>query len=160
MKVALDTRAIIYLNDFRMFEEIFTVIEVIDEVKDRISSLKLSGVKANVIEPGKSAVDEIKKIAKTTGDLEKLSKTDIKILALAKELDLIVVSDDYNVQNVAQKMGMGYLSLFNEKITKAIKWGMFCRNCKKFFEDAGNCPKCGSRLARKPATEELIRNKN
>ena len=159
MKVVLDTSAIIYLNDFRMFDEIFTVSDVIDEVKDRINVLKLSGIKFKIIDPSERSIKEVEEVAKETGDLEKLSKTDMKILALAKEKGLGIVSDDYNIQNVAEKLGINYISLFSKKITKIIQWGKYCGNCKKFFENKSMCPKCGNQLARKPLTEEFIRTK-
>ena len=160
MKVVLDTSAIIYLNDFRMFDEIFTVSDVIDEVKDRINTLKLSGINFQVVDPTESSIKEIKKIARETGDLEKLSKTDIKILSLAKENRLDIVSDDYNIQNVAERIGIKYISLFSGKITKFTQWGKYCDNCKRFYEKGGTCTKCGSQLIRKPVKEELINNKN
>src|SRR4030042_5690148 len=102
MKVVLDTSAIIYLNDFRKFDEIITVQEVVEEVKDKVSSMKLSGLRFKVVEPSKEEIDEIKKIAKETGDLEKLSITDIKVLALAKEKTCSVISDERNGKNIAE----------------------------------------------------------
>ena len=159
MKVVLDTSAIIYLNDFRMFDELFTVSDVVGEVKDKINVLKLSWIKLKVIDPKESSVKEVKETAKETGDLEKLSKTDIKILALAKEDSLTIVSDDYNIQNVAEKFDINCISLFSKKITKLVRWGKYCNNCGKFYENKDNCPRCGSQLARKPITEEFIKEK-
>ena len=149
MKVVLDTSAIIYLNDFRSFDEIFTVSDVVNEVKDKINILKLSGINLKVVEPSEASVNEVKAIAKETGDLEKLSKTDIKILALAKENSLTILSDDYNIQNIAEKCGIRYISLFSKRITKLILWGSYCSNCKMFFENKRVCPRCGNSLIRK-----------
>jgi endoribonuclease Nob1 len=148
MKVVLDTSAIIYLNDFRKFDEILTVQEVVEEVKDKVSSMKLSGLRFKVIEPSKTSIDEIKKIAKETGDLEKLSNTDIKVLALAKEKNCTVISDDRNVQNIAEKLNIKYVSIYNEKITKLIVWKKFCRNCRKKYEKGNVCSVCGAELIR------------
>lgn len=156
MKVVLDTSAIIYLNDFRMFDEMFTVSDVVDEVKDRISALKLSGINLHIIDPTDSSVKEIKETAKKTGDLDKLSTTDIKIIALAKERMLTIISDDYNVQNVAERTGIKYVSLFNKKIINLVQWRKYCDNCGKFLENRDTCPKCGSQLIRKPAGKEFI----
>jgi len=156
MKVVLDTSAIIYLNDFRMFGEMFTVSDVLGEIKDKVSTLKLSGMKLKVVDPMESSIKEIEKAAKETGDLD-LSKTDIKILALAKENGLDIVSDDYDVQNVAEKLGIKYISLFSKKITKLVRWGMCCDSCKRFFENQTMCQKCGDRLIRRPVKEELIK---
>lgn len=147
MRVVLDTSAIIYLNDFRKFDEIFTVDSVVKEVVDKISEMKLTSLKLKILEPKKETIQKVESVAKSTGDLEKLSKTDLEILAAAVESDSIIISDDRNIQNVAEKLGIGYISIFNKKITKLIIWKNYCRNCKKFFEN-DLCPVCGSKLAR------------
>jgi len=158
MRVVLDTSAIIYLQDFRKFDEIFTTDSVINEVKDRMTELKLLAMKAKVVEPGKKMIEEIKREAGKTGDLEKLSKTDIEVLALAKELRATVISDDRNVQNVAEKIGIGYASVFSEKISRLFTWKKYCPGCKKFFESGlDECPACGSKLRRIPTKRKQIR---
>jgi len=149
MKVVLDTSSIIYLNDFRKFDEIITVQDVIDEVKDTKTAMKLSGLKLKIIEPTEKSMRKIKKIAKQTGDMEKLSQTDVKVLATALENESTIISDDRNIQNVAEKIGVNYVSLFSEKITKLITWKKFCSNCKKYFEGKF-CPVCGGELKRVP----------
>lgn len=149
MRVVLDTSAIIYLNDFRNFDEMLTVEEVVEEVKDIITSMKLSSLRLKIVEPSKEMIDEVKDVARKTGDLEKLSDTDAKILALAKGSNSTIISDDRNIQNVAEKLGIKYISIFSKKITKLITWKNYCRNCKKFFEEKV-CPVCGSKLARVP----------
>lgn len=159
MKVVLDTTAIIFLNDFRKFDEILTVPEVIEEVKDRISSMKLSGIKIKIIEPSKESIEKIKSAARETGDLEKLSKTDIRVLALANENNCEMISDDRNVQNIAERIGIKYVSVFNEKITKLINWKKFCRNCKKDFQQGDVCPICGSKLSRIPRNSKDVARK-
>ncbi|MEM5794030.1 MAG: ribonuclease VapC [Candidatus Aenigmatarchaeota archaeon] len=155
MRVVIDTSGLIYLNYFRTFEEIFTVPEVIEEVKDRLTSLKVSGLNLKVENPSRESIKEVKKIAKETGDLEKLSKTDVKLLALAKEKELVIVSDDRNVQNVAEKIGIKYISIFSKKITKLITWKKYCKNCKKFFQGKV-CPICGMKLIKIPKKTKYI----
>jgi len=150
MKVVLDTSAIIYLNDFRKFDEILTVQEVVDEVKDRITAMKLSGLSFKIFEPSAEAIEEIKKTAKETGDLEKLSNTDIKVLSLAKENNCTIISDDRNIQNVAEKLKINYVSIYSGKITKLIIWKRFCKNCKKFYDKGKVCSVCGANLVRVP----------
>lgn len=156
MKVVLDTSAIIYLNDFRKFDDIITVQEVVDEVKDSISSMKLSGLDFKIFEPSEESIEEIKKTAEKTGDLEKLSDTDIKVLALAKENSCTIISDDRNIQNVAEKLGIKYIPVYNEKITKLITWKKFCRNCKKNYDRGEDCPVCGEKLSRLPKSSRKI----
>lgn len=148
MKVVLDTSAIIYLNDFRKFEEMFTVEDVVKEIKDKISSLKLSSLKLKIVEPEKKFLDEIKKFARETGDWEELSETDKKVLAVALEKKLTIISDDRDIQNVAEKIGLKYISVFSGKIKDLVVWKKYCRNCKKYF-DGNVCPVCGEKLIRK-----------
>ena len=158
MKAVLDTSAIIYLQDFRKFEEIFTTNSVVAEVKDRISSLKLPALNAKILEPDKKFVNEVKDVAKKTGDLEKLSATDIEVLALAKELNATLISDDRNVQNVAERIGIAYVSLFSKKIKELFVWGKFCPGCKKFLDNKfAQCPICGSDLKRIPRKKSKIK---
>jgi len=159
MKVVLDTSAIIYLSDFRKFDEILTVQEVIDEVKDRVTAMKLSGLIFKTVEPSPAAVEEIKRTAKETGDLEKLSNTDVKVLALGKEYCCTIISDDRNVQNVAEKLGIDYISIYSEKITKLITWKKFCKNCEKFYDKKRVCPVCGEKLVRVPESFREIAKK-
>jgi UPF0271 protein len=157
MRVVLDTSAIIYLNDFRKFDEIFIVDSVVREVKDKITAMKLSGLKLKILEPKKETVEKIKSTAAETGDLEKLSETDIEILAAAVESKSMIISDDRNIQNVAEKLGIKYISVFSEKITKLITWKNYCKNCKKFFEKKV-CPICGSKLVRTAEKATELKN--
>lgn len=157
MRVVLDTSAIIYLQDFRKFGEIFTTDSVINEVKDKISAMKLQVMNIKVVEPSRKSVDEVKNVASGTGDLEKLSQTDIGVLALAKELEATIISDDRNVQNVAKKIGIEYISVFNKGIKELFTWRKFCPNCKKYFGNEMNvCPVCGSKLKRVPKEKVRI----
>jgi UPF0271 protein len=128
-RVVLDTTALIFLSDFSSFEKAYTVQEVVEEVKDRLTAMKLSAMleKLKVLEPDKEFVEKIKELAKETGDFEKLSEADIKIIALAKQLGAnrvvcVLISDDYNVQNVAGHSGITCVSVFNPAIKRLIKW--------------------------------------
>jgi UPF0271 protein len=151
MRVVLDTSAIIYLQDFRKFDEIFIPPLVIEEVKDKLSSMKLASLNARILEPDEDYVKKVKAVARQTGDLEKLSKTDLQVLALAKELKATIISDDYNVQNVAKKAGLDFISIFSKGIKEFFIWKKYCQACKKYFgADLKQCPVCGAKLKRVP----------
>ncbi len=124
-RIVLDTTALIFLNDFSPFKEIYTVQEVVEEVKDRLTSMKLTSLlkRLKIVDPNKDAVEEVSYIAEKTGDIEKLSKTDIKVLALAKQLTCPIMSDDYAIQNVAGHAGIKYISIFNKGIKSWSKEG-------------------------------------
>ncbi|MEM5879351.1 MAG: PIN domain-containing protein [Candidatus Aenigmatarchaeota archaeon] len=154
MRAVLDTSAIIYLQDFRKFDEIFIPFSVVEEVKDKLSSMKLEALKARIVEPEESFMEEVKFVAKKTGDLEKLSQTDIQVLALAKQVEATIVSDDYNIQNVAKKIGIKYLPVFSKGIKEVYFWKKYCSACKKKFKDSlKECPVCGAKLKRVPKTQ-------
>jgi UPF0271 protein len=145
----LDTSAIIYLQDFRKFEEIFIPSLVVEEVKDRLSTMKLEALNAKTLEPNKKFLEEVKSVAKKTGDLEKLSRTDIQVLALAKELKATIISDDYNIQNVAKKLNIQFFPVFSKGIKEMFFWKKFCPACKRYFKkNLKECPICGTKLKR------------
>jgi UPF0271 protein len=149
MRFVLDTSAIIYLQDFRKFDEIFIPSLVVEEVKDKVSKMKLEALNLKTLEPDEKILKEVELIAKKTGDLEKLSKTDLQVLALAKELKAKIVSDDYNIQNVAKRLGIGFLPVSTKGIKEIFFWKKFCPNCKRYFKsDLGECPICGAKLKR------------
>jgi len=156
MKVVLDTTALIYLNDFSKFSDIFITPEVVFETKDQTSLMKLEGLDKKILDPLNEDVEEIKKVATSTGDIEKLSATDITVLALAKGKNCTIISDDRNIQNVAEKIGLEYIPVFSEKIKKLVTWKKFCRNCKEYF-DADTCPVCGDRLWRVMGSARTIK---
>lgn len=149
MEVVFDTSAFIYLHDFRSFEKIFTVSEVLNEVKDKLSSLKLSSLNVVVEEPSEESLTAVIERSKQTGDIKKLSKTDLKVLALGLSKNLPIVSDDRNVQNVAKALNLSFISVFSKEIKEFIIWKKFCKNCKKVFSvETEECPICGSELKR------------
>jgi len=123
-RAVLDTTALIFLNDFRSFEEVCTVQEVVEEVKDRMTNIKLSSMLKDmkVLDPDRKSVDDVRRVAEETGDIKKLTETDIKVLAIAKQTGYTIISDDYNIQNVAGHMKIKYVSIFSPSIKKLIKW--------------------------------------
>lgn len=161
MKAIVDTSALIYLNDFRPFEEVLTISEVVSEVRDKMTGLKLSAINLKIFEPSRDSIAEIKSAAEKTGDLDRLSKTDIKVLALANDVkkgagkaDYAIISDDRSVQNVAEKLGIKYISIFNKQITKLINWKKYCKNCDKYYDKGRVCEICGAQLKRVPVSSE------
>lgn len=107
--------------------------------------------------PLKESIERVRSIAKVTGDLNKLSKTDLDILALALEEkdrgnDVVIMSDDYSVQNVAGRINVKFLGMMHPGIKTDVLWTYYCPVCKADYgaEDIGICPKCGSDLKRRP----------
>lgn len=155
MKFILDSSA--FIGGFLPEEdEYFTVYEVIGEVEDDQSKERLSyflnSGKIKVKEPNAEIVKEITKKSQMTGDT--LSLTDIKLIALALELDSAIISEDYGVQNVSSMVDVKYKSIRESGIKKIINWEYYCMGCKKIHsKDKKICQDCGSIIKRRPKTK-------
>ncbi len=116
------------------------------------------GLKINL--PSRESIDEIKDISTKTGDIGRLSTTDIEILALAldfskeKDKEPVILTDDYSIQNVANVLNIKFESISQHGIKKRFKWIYRCRGCGKKFEECIKvCPICGA------ATRSIISRK-
>lgn len=150
MKYVLDTSAILSGKDFSLENELFSSPRIIDEIKHgsmkrRLDFLLESGL--TVLSPSKETVEQVKNTAKKTGDEARVTEADIEILSLALELDAVLISDDYSMQNIASKMNIRYQGIAQEEIKETIKWSFRCKGCGRYWEKMHDlCPVCGSRL--------------
>ncbi len=118
-----------------------------------------------LLTPNKDSVDEVQKISKKTGDKSRLSKTDIEVLALALELkkqnnhEIIILTDDYSIQNVANTLNLKFEAINQFGITKRFKWDCRCRGCGKKFKDSIKiCPICGTETRNIVSNKKVINN--
>ena len=128
----------------------FTTPKVVKEVKDPESKLFLEGLinagKVKVLVPSKESVEAVKEAARRTGELEELSEADVEVLALAYELKATLLTDDYNLQNIAKTLGVPFKTL-KRGIKRVIRWNYVCIGSGKRFSEMppdGVCPDCGS----------------
>ena len=128
----------------------FTTPKVIEEVKDPESKLFLESLisagKVKVLVPSKESVEVVMEAARKTGELNELSEADIEVLALAYELKATLLTDDYNLQNIAKTLGIAFKTL-KRGIKRVIRWNYVCIGCGKRFSEmppGGVCPDCGS----------------
>lgn len=138
--------SVIFLR--KVHHEAITIPEVLEEVKDDESLLYLSLLKLRVAEASKESIEEARRAARKTGDIYKLSETDIKLIAKAldevkKGRRAVLVTDDYSIQNVALQLGIEIESVVQPGISKAFKWMKVCRGCGRIIEK-DVCPICGS----------------
>ncbi len=84
-----------------------------------------------------------------TGDYHVLSSTDIDVIALAIELNGIIITDDYAIQNVARYCGIEYTEGGISGIKKNIIWKYRCAGCHKIYSEYRKiCPVCGHEVKR------------
>lgn len=132
-------------------------------LKESIDLLKATE-KIRIIEPTSHALNEIRKAASQLGDLQYLSKPDQQLLALAFDLTsqsfrVVVVTDDYSIQNVAKQLALEVKSATTRGIREVISWETYCSGCghkepNSIKEDI--CPVCGTALKRRAIHKEQI----
>lgn len=160
--VFLVNNAIQYLQNYRCF----TVPEVIDEIKTikhKVCIEVLLDLRVlNVINPDRSHVEKVLEIAKRSGDISSLSKTDLKILALALQLqeqglEPLLMTDDYTVQNTASRLNLRWRNVKVDSIKRRVRWRYRCTACNEVYSEyLEECRVCGHKLKREIAGYEEL----
>ena len=122
--------------------------ELTGESAYRYDAMEGSGMHIQLPEEG--TVERVRRAAERSGDLGVLSDTDVRLLAAALELSAVLVTDDYAVQNVAEKLDVDVEVIAHGGIDEERDWRFQCAGCgREFDEDRERCPVCGSALSRK-----------
>ena len=147
---------------------IYTVPQVVNEIRDTIPKLRLeawiNAGKITVMEPDTQHVEDIESETRKMGESRNLSTPDKMVLALALQLktdegEPMIVSDDYSVQNMASKLGIKYISIAVKGIKRRIEWEIYCPGCRRRYDrpqSEGICPVCGTALKRRPAKKAKL----
>ncbi len=147
----LDTSAILS-RKFNLNQENLVIPEsVMEEIRLGKIARTLSWQEEDlkVFRPGVSSVSKVREAASDTGDLEKLSETDIDVVAVALEIGGTVVTDDFAIENVASKLGLKIMGADLKPISREIKWQFRCTGCgKRFSKHMKECPVCGHEVRR------------
>ncbi|MDY6817241.1 MAG: NOB1 family endonuclease [Halobacteriales archaeon] len=141
-----------FINEYHTTEPIATIPMVREELQDesayRYDAMEGSGMHIQIPEEG--TVERVERAARSTGDREVLSETDIRLIAATLELDGTLVTDDYAIQNVADHLDVAVDIIAQEGIEEQRDWLFQCQGCgREFDEHKERCPICGSDLARK-----------
>lgn len=149
--------------------EHYTVPSVREELREgELSKLRFDTAVRNgrlkVVIPDAKYLTEVGVVTAEMGEAGVLSETDKQLLALgihlkSESLKPIVVSDDYSVQNVANRLGLGFRSLATPGIRRQFEWIVYCPGCHRTFrtpQQGRVCPVCGTGLKRRPGRKEEI----
>ena len=141
-----------FIHEYHTDEPIASIPLVREELEDehayRFDALEGSGMHLHI--PDEETVERIERAARETGDADELSETDIRLVSAAFELDGRLVTDDYAMQNVAEKLSVAVEVIAREGIDEQRDWLFQCAGCGREFEDRQDrCPICGSELTRK-----------
>ena len=162
MEISYVLDASAFINGFHLdSKNNFTVYEITAEIKDFESKLKFD----QAIEDGKLVIldvpDEysqcVNNIISESGDILRLSKPDMKLIALAYMLskegrNVKVISDDYTIQNTLKIMNIPFSGVLTEGIKEVYNWKKVCEGCKKEFDEDypfDDCEICGSKIFKK-----------
>jgi len=159
--LVLDTSAILRISGVSSLKDFFskdfrdttftTTLSVVKEMKRTSSKLYFEMFRddISILEPDEKYIKYVKKKLRYFGGDLLLSKTDIELLALAYQLstkgEVVVVSEDKHLQNVASYFGFRIYSVTGGSIRKVFKVVKRCLNCGRIYDFAfNNCPDCGS----------------
>ena len=160
MKLILDSSAILSGKFNIADHEFYTSPSISQELEksemnDKYNYLIDAGLR--IMAPSNNSVDRVRSGAKKTGDINRLSEPDIELLSLALELDGVILTNDYSIQNLASELNIRFLSPDEEKISNVITWQFQCKGCAQIFEEKQKeCPICGSELRFKPKSMKKI----
>jgi len=148
VRYVLDTSALMSGKPFE--GELFTTPEVLSELRRFGVTPQLEVFienKVRVVTPNEHSVIMVRRKAGETGDANRLSPTDIGILALAAELGASLATDDYSIENTAKAMGIRYEAVMLPAIKEEVHWRYRCTGCLKFWPEWHDaCPVCGAKL--------------
>ena len=149
MKAVLDSSFFFY--DLPLEGDLFTTHSVCDELLDIRSKgrfEKFCALGLQIVTPRKENIQKVTKAAGKSGDTGIISDTDRDLLALALELDAVLYTDDFAIQNVACRLGVTIAPMLQRKARK-ISWRYRCSGCGRYSDHAGECLVCGSEIKRK-----------
>lgn len=124
------------------------VFEEISHIQNKLSSLEslVLSKRIMIFEPTNNIVKLVKTVAKQTGET-RLTEADLSILALAKDYNVTLVTDDFALCNLAKTMSIGLLNLGTKGIRETRKWTKFCSSCGRGYPSAKSvCSICGNKL--------------
>jgi UPF0271 protein len=146
----LDTSA--FIHEYHTDNETASVPQVHEELEGehafRFDAEEGAGMHIHI--PADGTVEKVNRVATETGDAAELSETDLLLVSAAFELDGTLVTDDYAMQNVAERLNVSVQVIARDGITEQRDWQFQCGGCGRTFDDDHErCPICGSDLTRK-----------
>ena len=146
----LDSSA--FINEYHTTEQVASIPAVREELEGesayRFDALEGAGMHIHI--PNEATIETVRRASRESGDEDVLSEADVRLIATAFELDARLVTDDYAMQNVAERLEVLVEVIEREGITEERIWIFQCQGCgRDFEEDHDRCPICGTGLARK-----------
>ena len=112
----------------------------------RLQSLLSAGLM--IIGPSSDTWVHVRGQAEMMGEAERMSPADLDVLALAIDLGVPCVTDDYSLQNVAAMLNVPTIPFKQPGINEVWTWELRCKGCGRRYPvgTGAECPVCGSPL--------------
>jgi len=142
---------------FKTYTTRSAVEEVIDEENRSALEDAIESGLIEVLEPSQELYRRALEEARRVGEVSKLSRTDLEVASLALMLRdrgrVIVITDDYSLQNLLLHLGVSFKPLRTTGIRDMRHYIEYCPTCGYVPAQPGEktCPLCGSPLARRRA---------
>lgn len=138
--VVVDANVVIHSRAQFPFEKALIPVSILDEVESEIAGFKLEKLDFEVFQTSDSVVERVRN--KSTSINSPTSDEDEEALALAIEKDLVLVTDDKALQNLALHLDHGFEGFNTEGVSEKVEWSMVCENCGENVSSFP-CPRCG-----------------
>lgn len=123
------------------FEDPVTTPAVVDELDSSGAQTVRQLIDPTVREPDPAVRDAV--ADRAAADELDVSDTDIGVVALARQLGAVLVTDDYSLQDLAARMGVDVQGFGEDGITEQREYERYCPGCGKVTEE-DRCPRCGT----------------
>lgn len=124
------------------------VFAEISHIQSNLSILDslISNRRIMIFQPSDNTLRTVRLVVKQIGET-RLSDADISIVALAKEFNVPLVTDDFAVCNLAKTLSIDLLNLGTKGIRDRRKWVKFCKSCGRGYPPTQTiCSLCGNKL--------------
>ncbi len=158
--LVLDTTGFLAAIQLAAYRDlVYTTPSVLEEVRDSASTERLiytvASGRLEVAEPSSRARKTVEAKAREIGE-KNLSSTDIDVASLALDLahrgcKVLVVTDDYALQNLLSHLGIEYMPLRTRGIKERRRYRIICPACGYQTKNPKEttCPVCGTPLVKK-----------
>jgi UPF0271 protein len=143
----LDANVLIHSRGQFPYSKIVVPLSVKTEVKSELSRMKMEKLDIETRNPSKEFLEKVRQKSREINS--PTSEQDEGALALAIQENILLVTDDKALQNLALHLEVEFDSFNTDKVSEKREWKKVCENCGKEVSGA-KCPRCGStRMKRK-----------
>jgi UPF0271 protein len=140
-RVVVDANVVIHSRAQFPFETVVVPSSVRGEILSEMSKLKMEKLDVKVVEPSDSVLEKVE--SKSVEINSPTSDQDEEALALSLDKNLVLVTDDKALQNLALHLDADFNSFNTEKVSEKREWVQVCDNCGAEVSSLP-CSRCGS----------------